>query len=709
MTRAEAAYWLRISQPLSYRESRLARHGEVVELAPDLDAETAIALARKGYLPAGGALAALVTLLGAQATLELFLTPRNKPDNERPATELFAGVRAYLMPLLDDAQRDRLRARAAEWLEEELRDPEYMIGDAVQLAAQVGGLSELVETLCARWPDEWFSDSWGAGSYATIAFGVGTAERFEELVDRVKMRFADDDEIARVARAHGAPAPGLADHRGTAQGVPRRRCARGRRAGSSLACRRGRAGLPRAADALARALDRPPLAGRAPAPDSARASSHSSPAPAGWPTPRARSSSAWRAARTARWSRSRPRRLPTTTARGSRNACLTRRCLPRRSSADHPHGSRPPTPGSRSKPLPAWVDIEALPALEAEGGSLGPAHLPAVLRVLRAGDPAIRQVRTAAAPRSSRGRCSASGCAATRPARTNGRSPRWASSAATHRDAARAADPRLAGGEPAQASGGRPRRAARDRHRRRADAAQRHRPEAQVQSAQGRRAREAMEEIARDKGMSKSELEDRIVPDCGLDEQGTRIFDYGPRQFEFVLGPGMKPMVRDAAGTVRSAPPKPGAKDDAARATAALAEWKLLRKTGRRRGQDPGRAAGAGDGHAAPLERRGLRALHRRATRCSATSSARWCSRLPRRAVEATFRRHRRGRLRRRRRRAGRRSRAQVGIVHPLELSDAAQLALGRAARRLRDRPAVPAARPAGLRRRAGRTRRNRS
>ena len=61
-------------------------------------------------------------------------------------------------------------------------------------------------------------------------------------------------------------------------------------------------------------------------------------------------------------------------------------------------------------------------------------------------------------------------------------------------------------------------------------------------------AREAMEEIAREKGMTKSELEDRIVPDCGLDERGARTFDYGPRQFEFVLGREMKPMVRDTAG-----------------------------------------------------------------------------------------------------------------------------------------------------------------
>lgn len=91
-------------------------------------------------------------------------------------------------------------------------------------------------------------------------------------------------------------------------------------------------------------------------------------------------------------------------------------------------------------------------------------------------------------------------------------------------------------------------------------------------------AREAMDRIAQAKGMTKAELEDRIVPDGGLDEQGARTFDFGPRQFAFVLGPGMRPMVRDAAGRVRTALPKPNAKDDPALAAAAAAEWKLLRK-----------------------------------------------------------------------------------------------------------------------------------
>jgi predicted DNA-binding WGR domain protein len=92
------------------------------------------------------------------------------------------------------------------------------------------------------------------------------------------------------------------------------------------------------------------------------------------------------------------------------------------------------------------------------------------------------------------------------------------------------------------------------------------------------KARELMEEIAKDKRLTRAELEDRIVPDCELDERGHRIFDFGPRQFQFVLGPEMKPMVRDGDGKLRDNLPSSGAKDDAAMAQAATDEWKLMKK-----------------------------------------------------------------------------------------------------------------------------------
>jgi hypothetical protein len=92
------------------------------------------------------------------------------------------------------------------------------------------------------------------------------------------------------------------------------------------------------------------------------------------------------------------------------------------------------------------------------------------------------------------------------------------------------------------------------------------------------RAMECMEEIAKGRGMTRAQLEDRIVPDCDLDERGSRVFDFGPRKFSFVLGPQMKPMVRDEEGKVKPDLPKPGAKDEAELAGRAVADWKLLKK-----------------------------------------------------------------------------------------------------------------------------------
>ena len=93
------------------------------------------------------------------------------------------------------------------------------------------------------------------------------------------------------------------------------------------------------------------------------------------------------------------------------------------------------------------------------------------------------------------------------------------------------------------------------------------------------RAQTLMEGIAQARGLTREQLADRIVPDCDLDERGSRVFDFGPRQFRFVLGPEMKPLVRDAAGKVRPDLPPPNSSDDPEKTGAAVAAWKLLKKT----------------------------------------------------------------------------------------------------------------------------------
>ncbi|MBS0659090.1 MAG: DUF4132 domain-containing protein [Verrucomicrobia bacterium] len=93
------------------------------------------------------------------------------------------------------------------------------------------------------------------------------------------------------------------------------------------------------------------------------------------------------------------------------------------------------------------------------------------------------------------------------------------------------------------------------------------------------KAQALMEEIAQTRGLTREQLADRIVPDCDLDARGSRVFDFGPRQFKFVLGPELKPLVRDATGKLRPDLPAPTKADEAEKAEAAVAEWKLLKKT----------------------------------------------------------------------------------------------------------------------------------
>jgi len=92
-----------------------------------------------------------------------------------------------------------------------------------------------------------------------------------------------------------------------------------------------------------------------------------------------------------------------------------------------------------------------------------------------------------------------------------------------------------------------------------------------------------MEGIAEKRGLTRPELEDRIVPDCGLDERGSRRFDFGPRQFVMSLSPEMKPMLREVKDG-KTEPkrltdlPKPNQKDDPDLSEAAVADWKILKK-----------------------------------------------------------------------------------------------------------------------------------
>lgn len=95
------------------------------------------------------------------------------------------------------------------------------------------------------------------------------------------------------------------------------------------------------------------------------------------------------------------------------------------------------------------------------------------------------------------------------------------------------------------------------------------------------KAREKIDAIAQTRGLSAEELEDRLAPDLGLDEAGTLILDFGPRQFRVGFDEALKPYVSDADGARLADLPKPKKTDDAALSAAAVERFKALKKDAR--------------------------------------------------------------------------------------------------------------------------------
>ncbi|MTD25776.1 DUF4132 domain-containing protein [Erwinia sorbitola] len=95
------------------------------------------------------------------------------------------------------------------------------------------------------------------------------------------------------------------------------------------------------------------------------------------------------------------------------------------------------------------------------------------------------------------------------------------------------------------------------------------------------RAREKISQIAEKRVLSVAELEDRLAPDLGLDDNGSLLLDFGPRQFNVSFDETLKPFVRDGSGSRLKDLPKPNKSDDAELAAEAVNRYKLLKKDAR--------------------------------------------------------------------------------------------------------------------------------
>ncbi len=91
-------------------------------------------------------------------------------------------------------------------------------------------------------------------------------------------------------------------------------------------------------------------------------------------------------------------------------------------------------------------------------------------------------------------------------------------------------------------------------------------------------ASEALSYAAEQLGITKAELEDRIVPSLGFNEQMEQVFDYGTRSFKVLLTAALELEVYDENGKRLKNLPAPGKKDEPEKAKAASDAYRLLKK-----------------------------------------------------------------------------------------------------------------------------------
>lgn len=91
-------------------------------------------------------------------------------------------------------------------------------------------------------------------------------------------------------------------------------------------------------------------------------------------------------------------------------------------------------------------------------------------------------------------------------------------------------------------------------------------------------AAQALDYVAEQLGITREEMEDRIVPNLGFDRQMKRVFDYGKRQFKVVLTPTFSLEVYDEKERQLKNMPTPSKTDDPELAKAANDAWRQLKK-----------------------------------------------------------------------------------------------------------------------------------
>ncbi|MDO8209085.1 DUF4132 domain-containing protein [Conexibacter sp. CPCC 206217] len=585
---ATAAFWLR----LAYHggpEVRNRRPAEALraELERGLDVELSrddiLRLSGDSQLPEANRLPAALALLPATDIVEVLIGGLGRQDGHSAQWDWAARARTLLLPLLSEADRASLREAVERSLRPQLSNPDDVYGLELTLAGALG-MHEEVELVVATWPDNWLGELYGSRiGHMCELLGLATAERFVEEAVRLGLDMSHEVGAATWLAVTGT------DRLDWLQRTLLRSPNRGEASVNARAFFRRVHHPAMAPVALAGLGSR--------APDAARAwlDDHPAEAVAGLAPLLSRSGASADAAR------DELRRLLRTSATSdaSRRAAAqlqgpaAERVAALAAAAESIGGStleQTPAWLEATEPisgrLPGWLDPAALPPLLQRDGE-AMLREQDVVRLLLALKQSVDDVHPAAAARAELSPASADEFAWAL-------FSAWSAAGAPARDAwALLAVGQLGGDRSAQRltplvrawpGEGRHSRARTGLRVLRTIGS-----ETALMLLNGiaqrlrfkglqNEARTAMEQIARERGLSRAQLEDRIVPDAGLDADGSRSFDYGPRQFSFVLGPQLKPMVRDSAGKLRATLPPPGVRDDPALADAAREQWRELRR-----------------------------------------------------------------------------------------------------------------------------------
>lgn len=96
-----------------------------------------------------------------------------------------------------------------------------------------------------------------------------------------------------------------------------------------------------------------------------------------------------------------------------------------------------------------------------------------------------------------------------------------------------------------------------------------------------KQAKKKIANIAKSRKLTVAKLKNQLAPNLSLNNNGSLLLDFGPRQFTVSFNKTLKPFVRNASGSRLKNLPKPNKSNNKSQANKAVNRYKLLKKNAR--------------------------------------------------------------------------------------------------------------------------------